>query len=200
VTRTLTDFEQVVFADFEFVARPGEHPDVVCLAWHEASSGQTYRLWRDHLGSKPPYRIDDKTLFVCFVGNAELSCHLALGWALPANILDLNPEFRCIVNGRTVPAGKGLLGALAYYGLDSIGSKRKDDLRSRIMKGWPFNNKEREEILLYCTSDAARRRTISSGSAHSPGAGRANDVEEYAPQLPGGASRSCSGIVSPVTL
>jgi hypothetical protein len=33
---------------------------------------------------------------------------------LPANILDLSAEFRCITNGRTVPAGKGLLGALAY--------------------------------------------------------------------------------------
>ena len=88
MTRTLTDFEDVIFADFEFIAGCGERPDVVCLAWHERSSGQTYRLWRSELGSAPPYRIDDKVLFVCFVGNAELGCHLALGWALPANVLD----------------------------------------------------------------------------------------------------------------
>jgi DNA polymerase I len=153
VTRTLSDFERIVFADFEFVAKPGERPDVVCLAWHEQPSGQTYRLWRDQLGPTPPYPIDDQTLYVCFVANAELSCHLALGWPLPANVLDLSAEFRCITNGRTVPAGKGLLGALAYYRFNDVDSKRKDDLRKRIMKGWPFTNQERDEILLYCASD-----------------------------------------------
>ena len=153
MTRTLTDFEDVIFADFEFVAGRGERPDVVCLAWHESSSGQTYRLWRDQLGTSPPYRIDDKVLFVCFVGNAELSCHLALGWPLPVNVVDLNPEFRCIVNGRTAPEGKGLLGAMAYFGLDAIDSKRKDDLRKRIMQGWPFSDTERADILKYCASD-----------------------------------------------
>jgi DNA polymerase I len=150
--KTLSDFEQVIFADFEFIAKPGERPDVVCLAWHVA--GQTYRLWRDQLSNRPPpYRTDDKVLFICFVGNAELGCHLVEGWPLPANILDLSAEFRCITNGRTVPAGKGLLGALAYYGFDSVGSKQKDAMRDRIMKGWPFSDEEREEILRYCASD-----------------------------------------------
>jgi DNA polymerase family A len=147
------DFARAVFADFEFVSKPGERPDVVCLAWHELPSGQTTCLWRDELGTTPPYCIDDETLFVCFVGNAELGCHLSLGWPLPAHVLDLNPEFRCITNGRIVPAGKGLLGALAYYRLDAIEAKRKDDLRSRIMRGWPFTVEERAEILEYAASD-----------------------------------------------
>jgi DNA polymerase-1 len=150
VTKTLSDFEEVVFVDFEFVAKPGERPDVVCLA---LSSGQTYCLWRDQLGDAPPYRIDDRTLFVSFVANTELGCHLNLDWSLPVNVLDLNPEFRRITNGRTVPEGKGLLGALAYYGLDSIGSKRKDAMRDRIKAGWPFTVEEREEILRYGASD-----------------------------------------------
>jgi DNA polymerase I len=153
VTRALGDYEQIIYWDFEFVSKPGQHPDVVCLAWHEWPSGQTHRLWRDQLGDRPPFRIDDKVLCVCFVGNAELACHLALGWPLPVNVLDLSAEFRCITNGRIVPAGKGLLGALAYYGLDSIDSKRKDAIRDRIMEGWPFTDEERAEILLYCASD-----------------------------------------------
>jgi hypothetical protein len=107
VARTLDDFEEVVLADFEFVPKPGECPDVVCLGARELRSGRTFRLWRDQLGSTPPYRTDARALFVCFVANAELGCHLALGWPLPANVLDLSPEFRCITNGREVPNGKG---------------------------------------------------------------------------------------------
>jgi hypothetical protein len=146
-------FEEITLVDFEFVAKPGERPDVVCQAAHELRTGRTARLWRDELGARPPYRTDERALFVCFVGNAELSCHLALGWPLPANVLDLSAEFRCVVNGRWAPEGKGLLGALAYYGLDAAGSKHKDAMRDRIIKGWPFTIEEREQILHYCSGD-----------------------------------------------
>ena len=146
-------FEQVWAVDTEFVSKPGERPDVVCLIARELRSGQTFRLWRDQLGALPPYRIDAGALFVCFVANAELACHLALGWPLPAKVLDLSPIFRRVVNGRIAPEGKGLLGALAYYGIGSIGAKRKDDMRKRIMQGWPFTAEEREQILSYCAHD-----------------------------------------------
>src|SRR5262249_8377756 len=104
-------------------------------------------------GPTPPYRIDPGALFVCFAATAECACHLALGWNLPAKTLDLSPVFRCVVNGRVVPERKGLLGALAYFDVDSIGAKRKDDMRKRILQGWPFNPEEREKILDYCASD-----------------------------------------------
>jgi hypothetical protein len=151
---SLSDFEQVIFADFEFASKPGERPDVVCLAWHEWPSGQTHRLWRDQLGSSPPYRTDARVLHVHFVSNAELGCHLSLGWPLPTNVLDLNPAFRNITNGRTVPEGRGLHGALAYFHLPpSFDSKRKAELQKRIGAGWPFTAEERGEILRYITSD-----------------------------------------------
>src|SRR5262249_55623719 len=153
VTATLNDYEQVIYADFEFVLKPGERPDVVCLAWREEPGGQTHRLWRDQLGDVPSYRTDAGVLFVCFVGNAELRCPLALGGPLPVNVLDLSAEFRCITNGRTVPAGKGLLGALAYYGFNDTDCKRKAAMQQRIMQGWPFTAEEREEILRYVVSD-----------------------------------------------
>jgi DNA polymerase-1 len=153
VTPSDLPFEQVWFVDFEFIAKPGERPDVVCLCAQELRSGQTIRLWRDQLGPVPPYRIDAGALFVCFVANAECCCHLSLGWPLPAKVLDLSPLFRCAVNGRTAPEGKGLLAALAYYGIGSIGRKRKDDMRGRILQGWPFTAQEREQILEYCASD-----------------------------------------------
>ena len=153
VDELLLLYEQIIEADFEFIIRPGELPDVVCLAWRELPSGQTFRLWRDQLGPLPPYRADAEVLFVCFVGNAELLCHLSLGWPLPASVLDLNAEFRCITNGRTVPAGKGLLGALAYYAFNDANCKRKEAMQQRISKGWPFTAEERAQILEYCDSD-----------------------------------------------
>jgi DNA polymerase-1 len=155
VTPSELPFEQIWLADFEFISKPGEHPDVVCLAAYELRSGQTFKLWRDELGATPPYRTDARALFVCFAATAECACHLALGWPLPKKILDLSPAFRCVVNGREVPEGKGLLGALAYYGLESIGAKRKDAMRDRIIEGWPFSSEEQEKILNYCASDIA---------------------------------------------
>jgi DNA polymerase-1 len=146
-------FEQVWFVDFEFIPEAGEHPDVVCLCAKELRTGQILRLWRDQLGATPPYRTDAGALFVCFAATAEVACHLALGWPVPEKILDLSRMFRCVVNGREVPEGKGLLGALAYFGIDSIGAKRKDCMRDRILGGWPFNPDEREKILSYCASD-----------------------------------------------
>ena len=55
-------FDEIWLHDFEFVAQPGERPDVVCLAAREMRSGRTIRLWRDELGTQPPYRTDDRVL------------------------------------------------------------------------------------------------------------------------------------------
>ena len=120
-------FEQIWLFDFEFISKPGELPEVLCLEATELRSGQSVSLWFEE-GAKPPlpYHTDAKALFVCFAATAELSCHFALGWPAPAKILDLSPELRCIVNGRKPPEGKGLLGALAYYGLDRISEQLKD--------------------------------------------------------------------------
>jgi DNA polymerase I len=153
VTPTDLPFEEIWLHDFEFVSRPGERPDLVCLAARELRSGRTLHLWRDELGEQPPYRTDDGVLFVNFVANAECVCHLALGWPLPANVLDLSPAFRNLTNGRHTPEGKGLLGALRYFGLDTISTKHKEAMQKRVMDGWPFTPEEREQILTYCVSD-----------------------------------------------
>jgi len=150
----LSQYEQIWCHDFEFISRPGERLDVVCLAAHELHSGQTIALWRDELGEQPPYRTDDKVLFVSFVANAEVTCHLSLGWQAPENVLDLSPVFRNLVNGRSTPEGKGLIGMMRYFGLDAIDAKRKDAMQKRVMQGWPFTPAEREQILRYCASDA----------------------------------------------
>jgi DNA polymerase-1 len=148
-------FPNIWCVDFEFVAGSGCQPDPVCFVAHELRSGRTIRLWRDQFGSSPPYEVDDSALFVAYYASAEIGCHLALGWPKPARILDLFTEFRCITNGLSVPAGNGLLGALAAFGLDSIGSVEKDEMRDLVLRGGPWTNEEREAIIAYCEGDVA---------------------------------------------
>src|SRR5262245_56665722 len=160
-TGTNLPFGRVILEDFEFVAKPGERPDVVCGVFHDLYTGQTMKLWRDQLGDRPPYDIGPDTLVVSFVFNAEGACHLALGWPLPKNVLDLSPEFKCLVNGKGIPRkNQGLIGALQYFGLSSIAPKRKDAMRDRILKGWPFTVEEREQILNYCAEDVEALRKL----------------------------------------
>jgi hypothetical protein len=160
LNKLLARFPRVVLEDFEFISVPGERPDVVCMVFHDLSTGQTTRLWRDQLTDQLPYD-DDDTLVVSFVFNAEGTCHLSLGQPLPKNVLDLSPEFKCHVNGKGVPRkNQGLIGALQYFGLSSIAPKRKDAMRERIMKGWPFTAEEREQILNYCAEDVEMLRQL----------------------------------------
>src|SRR5438309_620665 len=83
------EFREVVLADFEFEAPPGERPTPVCLVAHELRSGRTYRLWQDDLQrlTEPPYPVEQDCLFIAYYASAELGCHLALGWRLPVNVL-----------------------------------------------------------------------------------------------------------------
>ena len=160
MTPTELPFAEIWLHDFEFVSKPGERPDVVCLAALELRSGRKLKLWRNQLGAEPPYRTDRNVLFISYVANAECACHLALGWPLPANTLDLSPAFRNLTNGRLTPEGKGLLGALRYFGLDTIDVQRKDAMRKRVMEGWPFTAQEQQQILDYCYGDADDLRRL----------------------------------------
>ena len=149
----LDAFREVWAVDFEFVAPPGERPTPVCLVARELKSARKIRVWRDQFGPFPPYAVGADCLFVAYYASAELGCHLALGWPMPARILDIYTEFRCQTNGLPTVAGRGLLGALASYGLDTIGAVEKEEMRNLIMRGGPWSDEERDAILDYCESD-----------------------------------------------
>ena len=152
---TFDGFEEVWCADFEFCAPPGERPDPVCVVARELRTGRVVRQWRDEFSALPPYRTDGRALFVAYYASAELGCHLALDWPMPANVLDLYAEFRNATNGMPTPSGRGLLGALTFYGLDHIATTQKDAARGLIMRGGPWSAAERAHILEYCESDVA---------------------------------------------
>src|SRR3954468_9471057 len=132
--RGLDAYREVWLADFEFSAPPGERPDPVCLVAREFRSGRTLRLWQDDLRGRrlPPYPIRPDTLFVAYLASAELGCPLAVGWPLPARVLDLYVEFRNAANGLSPPNGFGLLGALTYQnGRGNLGSHGSWRLRGQ---------------------------------------------------------------------
>jgi DNA polymerase family A len=160
---TLLAYRNIVVADFEFefgghasfedASRSGERPRPVCMVAKELRSGKTWRVFRGEFGAAPPFPIGADSLFVAFYASAELGCFRALGWPVPARILDLFTEFRDRTNGLPTPAGSGLIGALVYFGLDHIGATEKDDMRLLILRGGPWSEKERKDILDYCESD-----------------------------------------------
>jgi hypothetical protein len=145
-------FREVWAVDFEFVAKDGACPEPVCVVAWELKSGRKLCLWHDELGASPPYSVGTDALFVAYYASAEIGCHLALGWPKPARILDLFTEFRCRTNGLQTPAGSGLLGALAYYGLDGVAASEKDAMRDLILRGH-WSEQERSDIVQYCGAD-----------------------------------------------
>jgi DNA polymerase I len=148
-------YQEIWAADFEFDAKPGENPKPVCLVAWELRSGRKVRLWQDEFGVEPPYPTGPNSLFVAYYASAEIGCHLALGWPVPERTLDLFTEFRNQTNGIPPDSGSGLLGALAYHGLDSIGVVEKEEMRNLILRGAPWSQSERTAILDYCESDVA---------------------------------------------
>ena len=156
----LSAFREVVVADFEFVAAPGERPEPVCLVAHELRSGRRFRLWRKQFGPAPPYATGRDVLFVAYYASAELGCYRVLNWPMPERILDLFTEFRNYTNGRPTPCGASLLGALIYFGLDAMGASQKDSLRALVLRGGPWTADEREAILNYCEEDVAALKRL----------------------------------------
>jgi DNA polymerase I len=148
-------YSSVWAVDFEFIARPGELPEPVCLVAIELLTGRLVRIWKDKLLTleRPPYSTDTETLFVAYYASAEVGCHLALGWPVPVRILDLFTEHRVSKNGLPTICGNGLLGALVANGLEAMGAQEKDRMRDLILSGAPWAQAQKLEILDYCQSD-----------------------------------------------
>jgi len=151
----LGPYRKVWLVDFEFGAGDGERPEPRCMVAREFRTGAVLRLWADELARMPapPFAIDAQSLYVAFYASAELGCHLALDWPMPARVLDLYAEFSCLTSGLAVPSGRGLLGAMIYHGIDGIGAAEKEGMRNLALRGEPYSEAERLVLLDYCQSD-----------------------------------------------
>jgi DNA polymerase I len=146
-------YRQIWVVDFEFISPDGENPQPVCLVAKEVGTGRLLRLWQDQLCSEPPFEIDNDTLIVAYYAPAEIGCFLALGWPVPTRVIDLYAEFRRETNALAVPEGRGLLAALSRHRITRITSDEKKAGRDLVMRGGPWSNSERREILDYCETD-----------------------------------------------
>jgi hypothetical protein len=150
-------FPEIWAVDFEYYGADGDRPTPICLVAKELKSGRVVRQWCDEFGPFPPYRLDADALFVAYAANAELACHIVLGWGQPAGVLDLHAEFRHIANDGSVEHREKdffkLPSVLALYGLDTIGLRAKRDMIARILAGPPYSERDRADILDYCQSD-----------------------------------------------
>ena len=145
-------FRHIWAIDFEFVARPGHRPTVVCMVAKCLLTCTVIRLWGGEL-ARCPFTCSDDELFVAYYASAEASCFDALGWPRPRRMLDLFAEFRRLTNGGGNAHGNGLIGALLHFGLPTIGAEEKTAMRDLIMRGGPWTDIERRQILDYCESD-----------------------------------------------
>jgi hypothetical protein len=151
-------FHEVWAVDFEYYgADGGNRPIPVCLVAKELKTGRVIRLWQDEFGPFPPYRLDADALFVAYAANAELACHIVLGWGQPARVLDLHAEFRRIANDGSVDQRErgffSLPRVVTSYGLDGVSMGYKKEMRDRILAGPPFSAVDKVEILDYCQTD-----------------------------------------------
>jgi hypothetical protein len=148
-------YREIWCLDAEFNQQAGERPSPVCLVAREFRTGRLIRLWDDRLHQLrgPPFSSGPDSLFVAYYASAELGCFLALGWPMPARILDLFCEFKVKTSGLPTPCGCGLLGALAFHGIDGIDASEKEAMRQLVLRGGPYSTDERQAVLDYCQSD-----------------------------------------------
>jgi hypothetical protein len=150
----LRHYREVWAVDFEFTAPPGHRPDPLCIVARELRTGRLVRRWLcDGDPGGPPYGTGPDTLLVAYYASAEWGCHLACGRPMPGRALDLFAEFAWLTSGASPPNGRGLLGALAYHGLQACDAAEKESMRALAMRGGPYDAGERDALLDYCQSD-----------------------------------------------
>src|SRR4051794_2857643 len=98
---------------------PGEPPSPVAATVVGPRDRSVRRLGAAELRpGAPPAALAGDGVVVTYDASAALGCFLKMGWPLPASVIDLQAEFRCLTSGfepPEAPAGHELADALAHY-------------------------------------------------------------------------------------
>jgi DNA polymerase I len=149
-------FKDIWVYDSEFYGADADIQRPICVVAKNVATGEVRRTWTEDKPSVPfPLTTP---LFVAFAADAEIGTHLALGWNLPVNLLDLRLEFILRHNGLLEKGSViSLISVMRYYGLLTEDAAEaveyKDMMRDRILQGPPYNDAEKAEILDYCQTD-----------------------------------------------
>jgi hypothetical protein len=162
-SETLAAFRRIWLVAFAFRKSLGDRPTPVCCAAHELRTRRTVRQW---FGAGPvscPYDLGKDALLVAFDATDALGCHLAAGWPLPANILDLRLEFRRERNGRPTYLPDTLAGALIAHGLDAADApcRRHVQFLAEHLKVWWFGQRRALIDLCEASTRAARKLLLA---------------------------------------
>ena len=131
-----TDFSSVYAIVCGVADRNGDAPSPIFIAALEIVTGADSQIGMPKLARQrtPPYPTGPQALLIT-VQAEDLACiHLALGWRLPERVIDLGVEFRNVANGRAVPGGPGLVGAMIWFGLPSTAAIRAGSSPSHIRR------------------------------------------------------------------
>lgn len=147
-----------VIVDFEYHpidGREGNPIEVICGVFKNTTTGEVVRLWHDDLCrlTAPPFLETPNTILVAYYASAELNCFKVLGWARSMSVLDLYAEFRNHTNGLELIHGRSLIGALQYFGIPATESAHKSEMRALALRGGPYTEQEKADLLEYCTAD-----------------------------------------------
>jgi hypothetical protein len=156
-------WREVWVIDTEYRRPDGEKVDQThCLVAIEMRSGQVVRLWRDEL-TTCPFSMGNDTLFVMYSADAEMGFFEACYWEFPHDIIDLMAEYRWLMSGLPRPSqtsdnGKrikrdSMYDATFTFGIHDINQDRKDAMRDIAIRGVPFTDQERRDLLDYCEDD-----------------------------------------------
>lgn len=158
----MPQFKEVVVLDTEYHVTEGSRPTPICHVARNLTTGQESRQWVfDGLRPvSPPFGLGDDTLVVTWYGPAEWGYHLAMGWPFPKWTIDLYAEYRRRFNGTLDKGQSSLLFALSKLGLPGIEAAEKAERRALAIRGGPFADAERAELLDYCASDVAATEAI----------------------------------------
>lgn len=114
-------------------------------------TGESMRWWLHETDQECPFGADD--LLVAYYASAEIGCMLSLGWEPPTHVLDLYPEFKNMMAGRTPYAGSGLLGAAQHFNIPAgISSEDKDGMRD-MAQAETFSSDDISRLMNYCHND-----------------------------------------------
>jgi DNA polymerase I len=175
--REVIRVREFIFADSEFSHPKGERPErSSCFVAYEERSRKTIRAVRPGIGcrlpqgvveygSEPPWAHGPNDLFSAFSVGAEMGSYFNEGWPYPANIICTFAEIMTYHNVRLCKAGEGskevpgLIDALKYYKLPTIGAETKSEMRKLAIRGPPFTYEELVALIEYCELDmmACRR-------------------------------------------